>query len=1434
MRFLPEEWKAKHGGYPEDEAIIERLLRDPDGSRAILDRLETDVNEWTNSEHERSWHNPALLLADMREVMLPSVIFPDGDFKSTRNFAWFITEDEIDAHLTRGSNVSEGKFRILSYFLGDHSEKERINFLKDEYGHGGGTWTEGNGWYDYEPGKGITLKRDGSIFGPEAEVNIGWGKVVKRVERLIQGGRYMTRAELDRLPNYEKLMLARSINNFYYDLSKEEYDRPFEGLEFYYPHEAEWEALRDLLDNPANVDTLLVQMEPIYTNTSEEDRHYSSRKTAWDNLNDYRNGTYTLFPGLENLPDPEAVVTTRFNGTRREPVRQAIIDLDDRPTFSEITQNSQQLSIFDIIPLPVLPSVDEQRAKIDETLKQEAENADAPFLNIADADKARIAKQFTDAPRSREAASLVRDVYGDSLNMPLPQAIKQITELVADGKFAVPEYHKLPILQECERIKRENDGAIVMYQIGDFFEMYVDDATTASDVLDLTLTQSRVGLPEAVSLCGIPRHTLGDYARKLNEAGYAVAVSNAGENGERSVFLYPAKPTIEPVEYKIGDRLMYNGRLHEITQIGDFVRVENRDLDNPARYPIFDNISIRRDDFERMLSDGEISTEPPQDELDEMEMEYVFDEPDTPIELDFDAVAQTVLERVMSDDSYKAALANATSRASLRNPCTMAVELSIRDHFNDEREVFRQYFSNDDFNDNLFDYVLRQSWEQRPRPEAEQTAQFAEVTDHAESAEIEAVFGGTEEHEQPVNPPKSYVEGSRIVLDLRAKHTGLVGEFHIDAVSADTITVSKNSFAETITRAEAERCEIQPIAERVYREPDTGYYLMRYPEGVAAGARFGLDEIPLITEYSKQYVICAEACYLSETDMERWNITFRKMPRDWNLLPSEAQAEIRKYKPEYETQWQEYFGNTEQTAIEQEQPRYQIQQTAFVQAIRSNPASVGLEKPTDFKNYLILDSEENRYVNDPHGEHIGFATEHEAQDYADRLNRGEIMPPLPFTANFRITDDHLGEGGAKLKYQRNIDAIEQMKKLKFFPERGATPEEQEIMSQYVGWGGLPQVFDPNNKQWEDEYKHLKFILTDAEYDSARASTLNAHYTSPTIIKAMWETIERLGFKSGNILEPSMGVGNFYGLLPDELAKSKLYGVELDSVTASIAAHLYPNANIQQTGFEKTLFSDSFFDLAIGNVPFGEYGVSDKRYDQQSFSIHNYFFAKSLDKVRPGGIVAFVTSKYTMDERNPKVRKYIAQRAELLGAVRLPNNASLKNAGTETTMDILFLQKRDRPLDIEPEWVHLGLTDDGIPVNRYFLDNPEMVCGTMALDEHMNNKYGRDDCTACLPIEGADLAEQLKTATSYIQGEYSVTELEDLEGVDDHAIPADSSVKNFSYALVGEQVYFRENSLMYPVDLTATTLDRIKGMIGLRDCVQELISLQLDEHSDAEI
>ena len=443
----------------------------------------------------------------------------------------------------------------------------------------------------------------------------------------------------------------------------------------------------------------------------------------------------------------------------------------------------------------------------------------------------------------------------------------------------------------------------------------------------------------------------------------------------------------------------------------------------------------------------------------------------------------------------------------------------------------------------------------------------------------------------------------------------------------------------------------------------------------------------------------------------------------------------------------------------------------------------------------------------------------------------DLTQPRIEKHNYRITDDELGYGGAKAKYQMNVAAIRTLQTIES-EHRLATPEEQEILSKYVGWGGVADAFDESKDNWRTEYAELKGLLTESEYISARESTLNAHYTSPTVIKAIYECVANMGFTTGNVLEPACGIGNFFGLVPEAMGKSKLYGIELDSITGRIAKQLYQNANIAVQGYEDSSLPDSFFDLAVGNVPFGNYGVSDKRYDKNHFMVHDYFFAKTLDKVRPGGIIAFVTSSGTMDKKNSAVRKYIAQRAELLGAVRLPNNAFLQNAGTSVVADILFLQKRDRAIETEPEWVHLGKSAEGFTVNQYFADNPDMVLGQLTEE---STQYGRQECT-CAPIAGADLSEQLRDAMANIHGSITEYEREDDELSESTAesIPADPDVRNFSFTVVDGQIYYRENSRMNKMEVSVTAANRIKGMIELRDCTRRLIEYQLEGYPDEDI
>ena len=1538
---IPQSWNF-NGSHPDTVESVTELLRDKNERTSMIERLRSDIEEISAEPNTqiRFYRNPKRVLNMLERAGLPMHNFPVADYQPL-NYMRFITDDEVDNYLARGGSYSEGKLRILSHFLNEHTPKERQDFLKNEYGNGGGTWI-GGGNQNYEPSKGILLQRPGCD-----DVKLSWPTATKKTNDLIKHGRYVSQSDLDMIPSYEKIILARQINNYFYDLP-DEYQRPFsKELDFYYPKDAEWEAINDLLLNDEKLGAVLSEMWSIFENRLFEDRHFNFRKTTLDHLTAYREGTFTLFPHVERLPAPS------FNQQRRTSRVTEQIFSDDS-TVAGAPMQAEQLDLFNFgEPPPNLPPPEEQKAKIEQAHKTAEATAsavslpitqdeiDALLLSVSDSNKERLAVQISNNPRSKEAVNLIRRIYGNiekslprmdgkegfiyifgedntiaifrdaplidpafpkqsngareieaSLNLPVPTIIKRLSELEADGRLDVKaqeqaaaqfveestsaqeqEQPTTPIetfapYAEFQKLKAEYPDHLVFYQMGDFFEFYQEDAEIVCKELDIPIATRNIGLPESLIFGGIPSDKLGDYIERLCDAGHSLVYSATTPSGNRSI------------------------------------------------------VPITQEDAET----AEIST---------------------PEELNFDDVAKIVCERVMQDTEFSDALENAKSRGALRIPLNNALDKVIHQLKQTEQHIHTLVTSDDDFNDKLFEHIYLQSWESKLATEAmAQEKPLAElirreldargfavsdeiiadgITEYTESGGtggfdviadfiqeefltedipaplaspppiffvdwesaqhdldlnkysdgdvigynkdgVEYKIGRTgnltyttqttgitpwgditgatnipreiweqmnayrngelsdeqvrdnyteilriynegshnvSDHEAPSAPQSSeekprisYIKGSRVVLDLREKLKDtlqsnmpfIADEFIIDDFTDDNVTVTAHyrnvvggmsQYSVELTHDEIEQFTVKPVATKLHEDLNysdsevTAYYLFHYPDGINAGAGVSRETLALIPEKANNYVLCAEMCFIDAEEMKAASIEFRKLPRDYNLLPFSAKEKLFTLHPEYEQQWLESYG--------EQQPNPFVQEIITQESPPSTPQST---KPS-----------------------LRFASQ-----------------------NFRITDDNLGEGGAKKKFWNNIEAIHILKALEQ-EGRNANPEEQEFLSKYVGWGGISQAFDENNDKWGKEYFELKNALTSEEYESARASTLNAHYTSPTVIRAMYETIERMGFKTGNVLEPSCGVGNFFGLLPDSMRQSKLYGVELDSVTARIAKHLYPSANILETGFEKTEIPDAFFDLAIGNVPFGSYGVTDKRYDKHKFMIHDYFFARTLDQVRPGGIIAFVTSKGTLDKANPEVRKYIAQRADLLGAVRLPNTAFLRNAGTEVTSDIIFLQKRDRPADIVPEWVHLGQTDDEIPINRYFLENPKMVLGTMVFDDSL---YGNKRETACIPIEGADLGEQLKSALSNIQGQITEIEVDDIEGIENHAIPADPNVKNFSYTVVNGEVYFRENSQMFPVDLPATTTERIKGMIALRDCTNELVNLQLEEYGESEI
>ena len=493
----------------------------------------------------------------------------------------------------------------------------------------------------------------------------------------------------------------------------------------------------------------------------------------------------------------------------------------------------------------------------------------------------------------------------------------------------------------------------------------------------------------------------------------------------------------------------------------------------------------------------------------------------------------------------------------------------------------------------------------------------------------------------------------------------------------------------------------------------------------------------------------------------------------------------------------------------------EFSRTEFDRKVRENPMN----------EHLIVKEEPAEERNEKEPEPVVPAWEQKK-----KVKGFDLHPDVPMADRhtFNLRENEVETVGKKERFRRNIMAIQLLKKCQE-ENRFATPEEQIVLSKYVGWGGLSEAFDENNSAWATEYLELSSVLTPEEYASARESTLTAFYTPPEVITAIYKAMEQMGFKEGNLLEPSCGIGNFIGMLPDAMQDSKIYGVELDTISAGIAQQLYQKTTIAAQGFEETNLPDSFFDGVVGNVPFGDFKVSDKRYDKHKFLIHDYFFAKSLDKLRPGGVMALVTSKGTMDKENSAVRKYIAQRAELLGAIRLPNNTFKGNAGTEVVSDILILQKRDRLIDIEPDWVHLDTDENGIKMNSYFVQHPEMILGEMKM---VSGRFGME--ATCVPYENADLAAQLDETVANIHGEITEYEAEEELEEEDNSIPADPTVRNFSYTVVDDKIYYRENSRMTPVEVSATAENRIKGMIAIRNSVRTLIELQTEDYPDSEI
>ena len=1394
------------GSFPDETARLAEQLTNTD----FRDTLSGEFAQfYAAHEQNRSllrfhYHKLENIWQSLRDLSLPRREY-SSEMTAVPELARFITEDEIDHALDRGSGVEGGKSRIYEYFTADHTGKEKAAFLKDEYGIGGRSHAVSGASHSGEnhDSRGITLKKADC-----ANVELSWTKVAARIDSLIQKDRFLSPrekeryAQLQREKEAERELPTQAQTD--YNAIKEAHPDDivlFQVGDFFEMYGEDAKQAAELLD--LNLTTRAIpgagRVEMCGVPSHNLEMYVEKLRDKYDvtiaEAPDFRaeRHIYTL-RSIDH--EAEAAINAYeaefgADGTRvfRDPAAEQV-----QPTVQERLEHYRPV---------VMAAVSEDTAYRNACGHSDRENAEIEcnaavrraVLNSKDMELIRL---FSDVPEFRN----------------------HLHQEVFEGTYER--------LHDLLRPLSQDD---------------IDDALRAWN----GNIESKHAVVRYMQQHGREKETAAWLAREY------------GGNECKSLFIVRAgsPETAELTWTKVQRRIAQLIREDKF-----FTEQEKSVLEQNRNYLILDRL---RADCEYFLGAGNRAEK-------HLWAGSVYAQIVKMREL-YDALPQKPewLTKEMIDD-YADRMAP-------------QYQVVVYHHFEngfdekrdyqtlEEAEKAAQGYVDGTMESDGFAYDGAAIYDQQARKYLRIYGDYPDEQAHAEVA-------GREPAAETITPADRF---HVVSLDrgFRTLYAVWDDEAHGYYVDADGVTEEFTSE----WQAEAYRLELQGQAEQALTERAKGLIsdFCRSEYGSEADfsdpAKIGVayttvtdDEIPVqvnidLVNYRLERYLDDEHLETRQYASLQELITNELENLDFSDLIHVSDEDVEQYRrhaPE------EAVAEAPETApAPQREPfPYSVGDTVYLE--NGKPyiiESIGifditLSDPTLFYPISRAESRESfarlmeRYPQPektaaentavPEKEPKPAYTEETVAVYPGdknnlpydveirtlRFDEPEHDPPaaLPPAENFRILDDDLGKGGAKEKFWRNIKAIATLKQSEA-EGRNATPEEQHLLSQYVGWGGLADAFDPEKAGWRVEYDELKNALSPEEYAAARASTLNAHYTSPTVIKAIYEAVGSMGFQTGNILEPAMGVGNFFGLLPQEMQGSRLYGVELDSITGRIAKQLYPKADITVAGFETTDRRD-FFDLAIGNVPFGQYQVNDRAYNKLGFSIHDYFFAKTLDQVRPGGVIAFVTSRYTMDKQSPEVRKYIAQRAELLGAIRLPNNAFKANAGTEVVSDIIFLQKRDRPIDIEPDWVHLGENEDGFPINRYFLDTPDMVLGTPTSE---STQYGRQDYTVA-PIEGADLAAQLHAAVQSIGGEYRAAELPDLgenETIQD-TIPADPNVKNYSYAVVDGEVYYRENSVMVKPNLNATAKERVKGMAELRDCVHRLIDLQMWESDDLSI
>ena len=1333
------------GGFPDEtERLAERLT-----DSSFRDTLSGELAQFSAAyEQDRSlmrfnFHKPYQIWQGLQELNLPRREY-STEMAEIPAVQRFITEDEIAATLTRGSNIEGSKGRIYAYFKEKHSPREQADFLKDEYGIGGRSHAVSGASHSGEDhsGKGVSLKKQDC---PEIQLN--WANVAKRISELIRKDRFLTPEEKARFEQLQRQTAERSTAWNDYNAVKEAH--------------------------PDNI--VLFQVGDFFEMYGED------AKQAAELLN--MNLTTRNIPGAGRV---------EMCGVPSHNLEMYVEKLRDKydVTIAEAPDFRGERHIY------TLRSVD-----------HEAEAAINAYEAEFGADGTRV---FRD-PAAEQAQPTVQELF-ERYRLSVGNALSR------DEAF----------LNACRNSNRQNaylEGAAAIRRIvtesGDlqltrlYFDMPAFHNRLHQELLDElypTLATTITPSPYKVTQADIDA-ALQQWNGRIESKHAVVRYMKAhARDRDTAAWLareYGLKDTSKPLQISVGNSepvvlswAKVQRRIAQLIQSDKFYTEQEQDnFDN------IDPIAIREALAERGIVGGRI--------------------------VDAEANRNSPFVRqVMADVEQIAAQER---KAQQEEP---ALDPADRFHVVSLDRGFRTFYAVWDDETHGY-YVDADGVTEEFTSEWQAEAYRLELQGQAEQALLERAkglisdfcrseYGSEADFGDPAKIGVAYttVTDDEIPVQVNIDLVNFRLERYLDDEHLETRQYG--SLQELISN-ELENLDFSDLIH--VSDEDVEQYRWHEPEEAVTDVP---ETAPVPQREQFPYSV-GDTVYLEDGKpfiIERIGL-FDISLRDPSLFYPISRAESREsFARLMERYPQPEKTAAENTAVPEKEPNhtYTEETVAVYPADKNNlPYDVEIRtlrfdepEPPSFDNVMDV----NPISVQVGGEWQTFPNREAAEkamyeEYKDNLRRN--------AENFRITDNALGVGGAKAKFRANMAAINLLKELEFEGLQ-ASPEQQEILSRYVGWGGLADAFDENKPNWADEFAELYATLSPEEYAAARASTLNAHYTSPTVIRAIYDAVENMGFQTGNILEPSMGVGNFFGMLPESMKSSRLYGVELDSITGRIAKQLYPKADITVAGFETTDRKD-FFDLAIGNVPFGQYQVSDRAFDKLGFSIHNYFFAKALDQVRPGGVVAFVTSRYTMDAKDSAARKYIAQRADLLGAIRLPNNAFKANAGTEVVSDIIFLQKRDRPIEIEPDWVHTGIwrnpgaNADGFAINRYFIDHPEMVLGRQTSE---STQYGRQDFTVA-PIEGADLAEQLSGAIRNIRGTYAEAELPDL-GEDEtivETVPADPNVRNFSYTVVDGELYYRQNSIMTKPDFNATAKERAKGMVELRDCVQKLISQQMD-------